>query len=173
MKKYFIILAAMLYLPVALIAQYETERKFSKSVTLSVSADGVMRGDIMNYLKSALQNVKDIVIVDSQANYQIDVVALDTRNRRGEEIGITLSTVILRCFDRGVFEEAGFRQTKKRLERLTAGLSSMEVHKIHVCTPSELEEACKNIIAEFDRDQIERDRKAFRQIIDMLKKYRG
>ncbi len=173
MIRYLIILAATLCLKPATFPQNDTGRNFSKRVTVTVSADGQLRSEMMNYLKRNLQEMKDITIVDSQANYQIDVVALDTKNRRGEEIGIMLSTVILRCFDQEIFAEAGYRQTRKRLERLTSGLAAMEVHKIRVCTRAEVEEACKNIIEEFGRDQVERDRKTFQQIIDMLKKYRG
>ena len=166
------IIAVLLSATFAAVSRDEEARKFTKRVSFSVSADDQLRNEISGYLNDALHAIGDIVIVDSLAQYQIDVVAMDTKNKRGEEIGITLSTVILRCFDREIFEQPIFQPARKRLERLTTGLSSMEIHKIRLCTHTDLQSACAAIIADFNTEQLDRDRKMFNQIMEMLKRYK-
>lgn len=64
-------------------------------VKLEVSCNDEIKNEIYSYLSRELRSLGDVVLVDSNEYYTIQIVGMTTKTKDGYNAGITLSTLFM------------------------------------------------------------------------------
>ncbi len=137
--------------------------EYSADVKLVVSGEGTTRDLVQSYLGRELRSLKDVRLVESQPNYLLSVVTMDIHNKGGQKTGIVISVVALSTVDRS--NVTNTLQVKDRAigRWITENLYGFETHRIQVGAQEEMQKICAEIVALFDSEILEQNRKFVRK----------
>lgn len=65
-------------------------------VKVNVSGDKAIKNLVESYIKRELRELSDVSVVESNADWIIKIIALESMNKAGMKVGVVLSTVILK-----------------------------------------------------------------------------
>lgn len=151
-------------------SQAEEIEKYSARVQVEVHA-GEQTSTIASYLKRELRSLGDVEIVENNSEWLIRIRAEELLYENGVKAGaIAVSTVIVRPFDNRSFSRFLQPKYKDVGSYFTSGLVSFYGQKLMLGPTSNLQEVCRNIIADFDSGILDGERKNFRTLQESLKK---
>lgn len=135
--------------------------KFSTTVRLSITADEPLQNQIYSYISRELRSLGDVEIVNQDAEWVINVVAMTVHSKSGTELGVAFSTVVL-----------GSSQTLKVLVDISE-LSKKEREAFYTMIPlyctfnghsletgdkEDIKTLCHVIVVDFDFDHLKPSR---------------
>ncbi len=143
---------------------------FSTKVCVMVGAEDYIRGKIDSYIKRELRSLSDVTLVDEGADWKLSILAMEPSTRGGGKGGVVISWVILKPFNNQWLSTL-FQDGYKELGlTLTDGLCREEDHLLKVGPSEELRSMCEEMVADFDSDYIEPERKSYREAMKSIKK---
>lgn len=158
MKKIIIIMAIML-----LLAQSANSMTTAR-VRLTVAGDENLKGEVKSYLSRELRSLNDILITDENLDYELRVIAMNASTTAQRDVGIILSVTILKPLQ-------AFRKiVGDKNENYDSDFSIFLIDWLRIGGNSDLRQLCQSIIADFDSDFLEHDRKVNLQKLEKSKK---
>lgn len=156
-----------------LVYAQEQSAKNTFRVTLDVSGSELIKGEVVSYISRELRSLTDIVLVDSDPDLRVEVVALANKDRLGNLLGYTLSIVVAKrlkpAFVRGVINAFVHKDGERKL--MLDLFSSQERLISHsIVTGADLQGLSKKIVADIDGEVIEAERKEWQSIVDDVNK---
>lgn len=141
--------------------------KFECRVQLCVTADENIKSRLQTYLEGELRSLDDISAVDEEPDYEIFVVGMTSYNTYNDIIGYSIATTIIKPFKKDTFliilQSANVTPNViNTFDMLTRNLSKYCTTMIN--TDSDLKRISEKIIAAFDTDYVEADRKEHREV---------
>jgi len=173
MKNRIYILIFAFLLPIICYAQ--EIQPYSGRVSVSISANDNIKGQIESYISRELRSLGDVIVTDDNPDWVLHIVALEPTSKGGNKVGIILSVVITRPFKSNGLNVLliVLREVKKNereiLSSMTADLNSIASHEIRVGSPEDLRNMCNSIVADFDTDQIKPFRESWLEMQDIVK----
>jgi hypothetical protein len=167
MRKLFSILclAALLFILVSgARAANSIEIEFNARVTVEVSATENIKGLIHSFLTRELRSLEDVLIVDEDPDYKLEVAAVELTSNKGQKTGVALSILILMPFDSELFTPLLEAKYKESSELITTNLYNLNKHWLRVGSDDDLRKICQKIVADFDSQHLESSRILFDQI---------
>lgn len=163
----------LLFATTILVYAQEQSAKNTFRVTLDVSGSELIKSEVTSYISRELRSLTDIVLVDSDPDLRIEVVALASKDRLGNLLGYTLSIVVAKrlkpAFVRGVIHAFVHKEGERKL--MLDLFSSQERLVSHsIVTGADLQGLSKKIVADIDGEVIEAERKEWQSIIDDVNK---
>ena len=151
--------------------------KYSTKVRLVVaSEDTSLKAEATSYLSRELRSLGDVIIVDKDAEWELKVVALKLLYENGKGYdGYVISMVVLKAFREDVMNLmlkmfSIEDNAKKNIIGLTSGLSKWKANWVVIEPPNNLRRGCEGLVAIFDSQHLEEDRKSWQSTIDEMKK---
>jgi hypothetical protein len=171
------------------------ERKFSTTVEVKITAPDSIKGLITSYVNRELRSLHDVKIVDPEpknsllalidieeairrsAEWKISVLVVELETKGGHKTGFVFSTIILEALDYEGMDvwlefcgvEKGIRSD---VQNFTFPHYKHPGHYVNVGSNDALQRICKEIVATFDTDYLEKDRKFFREFEKKLEEER-
>lgn len=169
----FLSLCYFLNIPTAYAQELEFP-SFSTTVKLDIrSDDEIVKGQIQSYFARELRSISDVGIVDKDAKYEIKVFEMESELTSGQTVGYIISMVILQPFDRQTLHTVLFNKIDsdswKNVEFLTNNLYSYRQNYLYTISKDRLKNACEVLVAQFDSDFLEQDRKIYQMIVETYK----
>jgi hypothetical protein len=143
--------------------------RFSAKVKVRVSANENIKGSVGSYINRELRSLNDVELVDSNPEWEINVLAMETKTVSGYKSGFVLSTVIINRFDNQMLLAALPQNYKEAASKMTSSLWWYPDHWVITGSTDDLHKLCKEIVADFDTKHLEESRKSFREIKEWLK----
>lgn len=165
------LLACLFVLAVSLSHAADTDSwKYSAKVKVNVSASNNIKGSVSSYINRELRSLTDVEIVEKDPQWIIYVLAMELKTAGGYKSGVAISTVIFSPFNNQIL--SGLLQPKFKDDGLnmTSNLAWYPDQWINAGSVDDLQELCKDIVANFDTKYLEESRKSFRQMKEILKK---
>jgi hypothetical protein len=125
---------------------------------------------VTSYIGRELRSLNDVVMVEEHANYVISILVLQLRNRNGTNAGIAFSTMILEPYDKSFLLKSLDAKTKPFVEAHMGEVYRHPRQWINTGGNEDLQNIAKEIVADFDGQILEADRKLFREIFAPKKK---
>ena len=137
-----------------------------------VSAKDEIKNDIISYISRELRSLGDVVVVDSQPNYTISIVALNSRNKANEDIGYAFSVVVTsELTGQYIATLTSDCKSNKNKDLLFTWLATMSGIKSHILVVgSDLRKLCSDLVASTDAEVFEEMRRMYQRRMDSLKK---
>jgi hypothetical protein len=135
-------------------------------VKLVVGAEEGLNDRIRSYLSRELRKINDVEIDDSTPVLRLNVIAGNTLNKAGAEIGYTLSVVVTSLEDRDIvlaFTTQLPDAQRKFLEENLSKQGTLVDHIVYTVSPEGLPELCAKIVAELDGKHLEAQRKSIKR----------
>ncbi|MBI4379854.1 MAG: hypothetical protein HY574_01490 [candidate division NC10 bacterium] len=88
----------------------------------------------------------------------------------GYKSGVALSTVIISPFNNQILDGFFQQEFKDTALEMISGLSWYLNHWLSIGSTDKLQDLCNEVIAHFDTEYLEKSRKSFRQMKELLKK---
>ena len=79
-------------------------QKFQARVKLIITADKNIKGEVTSYLTRELRSLRDVNIVEENADWVVSVITSETKLKGGYKVGVVFSTVILKPFNNDSFK---------------------------------------------------------------------
>ena len=159
MKKFLLLTLAFLTFFV-----YSSNAQTDKiSVSVSVTADDSIKGDIEGYVKRELRSLGDIDLYDTKPDYEIRLIAIKPGS------AVAVSTLVLQKYDltdylNNVLSSKGIDEKTKKDLSFLAKKESVEQYSLNSDSIFNLSEICKSIVASIDAETFESERKLKRYI---------
>ena len=145
--------------------------KFIARVKVDVSTkDALLANSVRSYIKRELRSLHDVQLVDKDAEWPIDIMALDNRLDTGYTSGSVLSFVFLLKID-PQWVIVHIPKADEEAKQLVSGALSEAYmgfrHGLFICGPDSesLKSICSKLVADFDTTCLEGARKALRRSI--------
>ncbi|MBN1515336.1 hypothetical protein JXA32_02085 [Candidatus Sumerlaeota bacterium] len=158
------LLAVIFIFSSAYLAAAQETKGLNSRVQLSVSAAEESREIISGFFTEKLNGIQDVELVNRDPSWKIDVVVMDLLAQDGTKNGVVVSVVILRQFDTKTITAVSPPSQKKYMEILTNNLYRFEEHWVRTGTPDDLKNLCDAIIADFDAEHLDRQRKLHQKL---------
>jgi hypothetical protein len=147
--------------------------KYECRVQLSVSASEDIKSILQSYLARELRSLGDISLVDDEADFKVIVIGMNTYSDNNTMIGYTIATTIVEPFDNQLMLTFLRASTSNpniadTIDKLTKNLCIY--HTTIINTDSDLKRLSGTIVANFDSDYVEADRKLHREIHELTDK---
>lgn len=181
----FIVLCFVFACYVGLFAQEKQENqkpiKYSTKIKINISANDKIKGELTSYLTRELRELNDVTIVDKKADWVLEILGIDLETKNGYKNGFCISVIILKPFGNGDLIVAFLQDTT--IERTQWSNLAKAVYSINTNTdvflnaysfcgswirtgaPDEMKKVCQGVIADFDSEYLEPERKQW-QIIN-------
>jgi hypothetical protein len=157
-----LLLSSMLLILPTLLAAENTP-PFSAKIQVSVRGSENIKGQAESYINRELRSLNDVVLVDEGAEWVLDIVVLELKTQRDYISGIALSAVIL--------NNVGdtFLSILIQNQELASTFGNLFFfypdHWLRADQPEKLRELCAALVAAFDNNKLEENRKKWRKII--------
>jgi hypothetical protein len=129
----------------------EPTKRFSAGIELAVSGKGTIHKKVATYLKKDLKALQGVVITDSDADYQINVVCL-MDNLKGYNISYYIAGTSARL--NGVLSEFLDHEVAELMSEYLEGLCCVFEHRVKVGPPDRVRKACQEIVRDFDENYL-------------------
>jgi hypothetical protein len=140
-------------------------------VSLEVSAKDEIKPTIVSYVSRELRALGDILIVESEPEYLISIVAMQPKNKAGNSMGYVISTVVTSHMSLSLTQLLihGCKDAET-LSQIIPMLGLLETHDLAITDVEGLEKKCKEIVASIDGDLFEKKRKEHQKVMDSFNK---
>lgn len=147
--------------------------QFSVSVKLNVAASASIKDAVTSCLDRELRALHDVTLVGDRAQWEINVAALEVKSTRGYRGGVAISTVVASRFQNESI--APFFRPADKASGLTqtSGLWEYLGHYLHMDSLDRLQATCRLIVADFERDHVEKGQRRFREMRESVKPLDG
>lgn len=149
--------------------------KFSAKVKLSVTADDKLKATVTSYLTRELRSISDVIVVYENAEWELCILAMELHSKGGFTTGVAISVVILRPLDIDLLKwlltsvgDLNSKQVKVIDSAKTWNLYNYRHHWIAVDPLERLKSLCQEIIADFDSEFLEEERKRHQEILKYI-----
>ncbi len=153
------------------------ERKFSSRVEVIVSAPESIKDQVTSYVNRELRSLGDVMITGKNPQYRLRIVATEiTTGEVGDKIGISYAVVLTEVLSWEGFEtyhSLHIDQGDMIAIQLFFSDKAEAVEDMYLTLgqPDELRSACERIIARFDSDHLEKDRREWQESLEAEAKY--
>lgn len=142
---------------------------------VKVTVDG--RVEASSFITRELRSLGDVEVVSTNQDYSINILVLETKTKQNIATGFALSILITR--GNSIALVLGMT-TNRIADEQALGLVNaaavaskdlviLEEHEVETCGPDGLRKVCEEIVARFDSEHLERDRRTWNQIQGILK----
>ena len=146
------------------------ESKPTYRVSLDVSADDQIKRDIISYVSRELRTLSDIIIVEKESRFRINIVALRLKNKESET-GYALSITVTEKLDKHTVETySNYCSIDGFKDFLRVFLNREEMLEHFILVGSDLKELCSNLVTGVDAGPFEVQRKVDQHIKDTIKR---
>jgi hypothetical protein len=145
-------------------------RRIKISVTVDCRASD-LRSRIMSFVLAELRRLGDVDVVDAGPEYLMSIVALATENKAGHETGYAASVVVTRPLGGMDALLADVRpESRNNVNAALKGEVRPISHQLLVGSMDGLRGALETLVASFDAETLQGERKMFRELADLLRK---
>jgi uncharacterized membrane protein YheB (UPF0754 family) len=172
MKKIFLIVILSLITNLSFAAD-TINLRFSARVEVQVSdlsPDDNLKDTVSSYIKEELRSLNDVKLVDTNPEWEIDIMATRVTTSKGYKPRVAFSIVTFKPFDNWMLSPLLQPKYRDYGLKLISALSSSIEHSMRLDSIDNLQEMCKEIVAHFDSNQLEKSRKSFREMKEKLQK---
>ncbi len=152
----------------------ETPDKFQCRVAVKFSGNDELKVLASSYINKSLRSLGDVTIVDDGALINISIVGLKNRTESGKALGYTLSVVITKRLNFHYLVDALKNKFDKRFIELaeedTNNRYELIDHIIYTTSADSLKSTCEEIVAQIDSETIEKERKYYQYLLDVINK---
>lgn len=145
-------------------------KPWSTSVKVNVAANDNIKGQIESYIKRELRSLSDVTVVDEEAEWELQIVAMEPATKGGYKTGIILSVVIISRFPNGIMSAVVQEQYKESIKNMTGDLYYYPDHWLRVGDNDALRTMCFELSAEFDSTHLEPSRMSYQELINSIEK---
>ena len=168
-KSYFLLFILALFLSSVANLSFAADTKnlhFSARVKVAVKADDDIKNTVTSYVYRELRSLNYVELVSNEPEWEISIVAMAPKLINGSnKIGVTLSTVITHHVEK-LMLSIMLKPELKADDMTSAFLWGSDTdHLLYVGATDDLQNLCKDIVAEFDT-KVEENRKFWRQMIE-------
>ena len=148
--------------------------KFSKKVKCDVKSD--IGNEILSYLNRELRSLDGVIVVDNNPEALLSILAMRTRTRGGVETGVVFSVVIHSILSNDSFKfwlSNAFHLGDERVKDVQFakdGLYTFQFHSVYLGANDDVRSICQKIVADFDINYLDQDRKNYQALFDQIKK---
>lgn len=158
----------IIVLSVAAYAADTNNSRFTSRVKVTVSSNDNIQDIVKSYLNRELRSLNDVELVDTDPDWEIEVLAMELKTSSGNKPGVVLSTVLSLYYDKQVVINL---IKPMYIDTLPPnGLQVTHYHWLNVDSKDNLQNMCNKMIAEFDSQYLEEGRKSFRKMKESLQK---
>ena len=137
-------------------------------VLLRVEGDESIESRIHSYLSRELRALGDVIQSKDDYRYDINVLGVKLKNTGGDEVGVVLSVNVLTRFSNQHFSYIFKEEYVKHGITLTNDLYYYPKHWVRSGSVHDLRSICRGIIADFDRQILQKQRDEPQEYIDLL-----
>lgn len=149
-----------------------SDSKFSARVKVNVMGDANIKGTVSSYFHRELRSLGDVEIVDKDPEWTLDVLAMELKLTGGATTGVAISTVISRAFVNDGLSMMLQPKFKEYGLEMTSGLTLPPAHWLNVAGRDDAQKLSRTIVADFDTLHLEETRKVWRNVREVIKKYK-
>lgn len=144
---------------------------FSSRVNVEISAEESIQNEITSLISRELRKLGDVVMVNEDYTYKLSIVVIEHRLESGRTVGVSFSVVILQTVPSDLLLKPLVKADSwKSVESWVSKVYFYVGHFIQTGPKNELEDLCRSVVAKFDSNHLEKDRKEYQRIIDNLNK---
>lgn len=137
--------------------------KFSKAVSISVNANNTeIKSTIKSYIGRELRTLGDVEIVDQKWDYELRIIALNLGKKSSDSLGYALSIVVVSRNNEAILRLIQ-PSVPENIMKFYSDLPSFETASLVAGSTEKLKELCEELVTDFDKDVLERDRKFWRE----------
>jgi hypothetical protein len=138
-------------------------------VQVIISGEDAVTGRVSSWLTQELRRMQGVEVVDSAPDWEIHVIAMQTKNQSGTVTGYALSEVVLWRFDQPEFFRnlAAGDTVRSHRDVWTLVTKAVSVswgqadHNFYIGPTDDMRSAIERMAASFDTKQLEPNRKAW------------
>jgi hypothetical protein len=161
-----------LLIPQATFSQ-ESQPKFSCRISLDITADDKIKGEISSYISRELRSLGDVVITGTDPALKIEIVALEV-NSGNSSVGYAISVLVSKPIDSFALDLIASAPSSSEDKQFMRGVyldyRKLVSHFVQTGPHSDLPLTCKKIVTTIDSDAIEGERKMWQTLQDYRKK---
>lgn len=147
---------------------FAQESKPNYRVSVNVSSKEEIKSNVVSYVSRELRALGDILIVDSEPQYRISIIAMRAESRAGNSMGYVISTVVTKHIQpQHLTQECEYAET---LSQAISIFGLVLRHDLEITGAESLEKSCKEIVASIDGDVFEKERKEHQRVMDLFNK---
>lgn len=163
-----LILSLFIYLTVFSypIAAYAKDIKFHATVGVDVSGNDSVKNRVVSYVGRELRSLGDVTVANDHPDYELSLIVLKTSNIQGFNTGYTIGTSVSTKFYNQYVVQAAQQKYKKVVSSSTSNLYIFTESYLNTGSPKELRKICRQIVANFDTDVLQKQR----DMVDKLNK---
>ena len=147
----------------------ELRREFHATVRLVVQGPPDSESQMVSYLGRELRSLRDISVVEGSADFILSVMTLQVKTKGGTVTGYAASTSIKRPYDNAYLVTLVAPQSREAAKNMTSSLFYEPLQWLNIGGPNDLQRMCQDIIADFDGQVLESDRKFWRTMSERFK----
>jgi len=148
------VLTSIAVLSLSAHAADNSKPRFPVKAKVSVLGSESIKSSVSSYLNRELRSLNDVELVDDDYEWEIRICAIEIKMQTGQKAGFALSSVIIQTFyNRPLSLWVKPRHLDYVLD-LTSGLSYYPIQRLRVGGPEDLQEMCKDVIADFDTQRL-------------------
>jgi len=140
---------------------------WSTKVQLTVDGEDAVAGRISSWFTEELRRMQGVEVVDSAAEWEIHLIAMQLQARSGPVTGYAISEVVLSRFDQAQFLQTlaagdsvrAHRAVWQTVAPFTMVVRGLADHRVVLGPPDDLRKAVEGLAALFDTRQLEPSRK--------------
>lgn len=155
---------------VSAIAADNSPQRFTSRVKITVGSSDKIKDSVRSYLNRELRSLNDVELVDTDPEWEIDVIAMELKTTSGRTPGVVLSIVIGLYYDKAEMANIIKPLYADSFLQKPNGLQVAYWHLLQVDSADNLQKMCKEFIATFDSQYLETGRKSNRQAKESLQK---
>jgi hypothetical protein len=157
----------LLLISIPAIAHAQENDTLQFGVKVIIEGGGDLQDAIKGHINSALRSRGDIVIVDENEGFVMNILALEIKSTAGYPHGVSLTVVGLMPYHVesivGLLVDEKEKEKHKELVRnMTPPLYEFVFYRVRVCPIAQLKQTCQEMIAVFDGEVLEPRRKIWR-----------
>jgi len=165
-----LVAALLLYSPQNGLARNQKLEPEAIKIRISVIAPKNIKELISSYMTRELRQLGNVAIVDHNPDWHLAVTAVELKNNRGIRTGVALSLIIstpltdsfVKPVIKAIEKETSLSRQTEILN--TTPLSIIRSNWLRVDSDNEIKKLCQGIVADFDTEYLEVDRKNFQRL---------
>ena len=161
-----------LLIPQATFSQ-ESQPKFTCRISLDITAEDKIKGEISSYISRELRSLGDVVITNTEPDLKVEIVALEV-NSGNSSVGYAFSVLVSKPLDSFALDLIASGPSSNEDKQLLRGAyidyRKPVSHFVQTGPYSNLALTCKKIVTTIDSDAIEGERKSWQVLQDYRKK---
>lgn len=153
------------------------QEKFSARIRVDVGGDKDLNPLVTSYIGRELRSLPGVTVAEDEYQYEIKVIVQQDVTGSGVVLGYSMAYVVMQVVTErwagSAVEAAGVKDPKSKLRqslaRSLSGAVFLDTFKLVGGPADSLQQICKELVAELDGNQLERDRREFQRRLDAKK----